>query len=940
MLEISNLIDEVPLDEYQFSFCDGGVSAFNNFSSVTLLGDSCMFIEATNFGEMAIDTYCIMVCNEFWNICDTIILFVTFDNKYKSDTVLLGRRDSICIPTDNGMNADIITLQFCGSIPNNISDIEFNKNNGCNNLSYNATSLGRDSICAVICDTILGICDTTIVIIDVVIPKKDTVRLDYQGYAWGLVDRQYCVEIENFFDINESNLSLNNSTSTFSGNVFNAYTTNSLCVHFNTKPLMSGTDTLVVVVCDNSLSICDTTILILTYSLLFNIDTLTIYATSQEKNFCLPLEAPLTEENAVSAFCDGAISSIGVISVVQFIGNNCIGYNLWNTPLNDIIDTFCIITSNQLTGAYDITILNIKMDDNNAGDLHLSAFVDINKNCVDDSLSELNMPILIKVNNIGNNENFYHSFISSTDIKLDTGVYEIIPVNYDSNISLCNPIIITVDTTLIIPNDTIHHNILFIPNVNEERLQIEIYSNRIRYCNSPISYFVNYSNHSLKPVFNAFIDVSLDDQLRFSQSYFSNYNLIDSTHIRFYLGTLSPYQSGQFTFTANLPCGVSTPGETHCTEAHIFPDTLAQRLYFGPEIAVEGNCLGDSVEFRVTNNGNPMTQPAIYLVFEDDLMIKRSSYQLANDASFTEKFIANGHTYRMEAHLYSNPPQVYGDSISSAWVEGCDNTGGTVSKGYVLMYDLDEEVDYIARDCHPSVTSWDPNEKTTTPIGYHEQHYIRKNQEMEYGINFENLGNDTAYLVNIIDTLSQELDTNSFSMLLSSHPCFYTLENYILTVIFPNINLLWTNGYPDSSKGFFLYRIQPKDDIALSSKIENTAYIYFDNNSPVQTNTTFHTIGEKFVRVLSVYNQQGKQLEARVYPNPASARVHIEMDGLLTDVQSSITLYSIDGKEINASVMSEAGRFSINTSNLSEGMYIFTLQNGEQMVSGKFIIER
>jgi hypothetical protein len=44
------------------------------------------------------------------------------------------------------------------------------------------------------------------------------------------------------------------------------------------------------------------------------------------------------------------------------------------------------------------------------------------------------------------------------------------------------------------------------------------------------------------------------------------------------------------------------------------------------------------------------------------------------------------------------------------------------------------------------------------------------------------------------------------------------------------------------SQGYVIYRIKPLPTLAFGDVIENTASIYFDENPPIVTNTTFHTI--------------------------------------------------------------------------------------------------
>ena len=76
----------------------------------------------------------------------------------------MGKRDSICIPIEDGMQADNVTAFFCAGTPDNVSNIQTHIDGDCVWLSYTGISEGIDKICIQACDNELEICDTTIII--------------------------------------------------------------------------------------------------------------------------------------------------------------------------------------------------------------------------------------------------------------------------------------------------------------------------------------------------------------------------------------------------------------------------------------------------------------------------------------------------------------------------------------------------------------------------------------------------------------------------------------------------------------------------------------------------------------------------------------------------------------------------------------------------------
>ncbi|MGB1032612.1 MAG: DUF7619 domain-containing protein, partial [Flavobacteriales bacterium] len=83
-------------------------------------------------------------------------------------------------------------------------------------------------------------------------------------------------------------------------------------------------------------------------------------------------------------------------------------------------------------------------------------------------------------------------------------------------------------------------------------------------------------------------------------------------------------------------------------------------------------------------------------------------------------------------------------------------------------------------------------------------------------------------------------------LLSNSHDVEVTIDplTRVANFYFENIQLPDSNCCEPDSHGDFTYFIQMNDGLAPETRIENTAYIYFDNNPAVVTNTTWTTIYE------------------------------------------------------------------------------------------------
>lgn len=137
------------------------------------------------------------------------------------------------------------------------------------------------------------------------------------------------------------------------------------------------------------------------------------------------------------------------------------------------------------------------------------------------------------------------------------------------------------------------------------------------------------------------------------------------------------------------------------------------------------------------------------------------------------------------------------------------------------------------------VCSYDPNDKSVTPAGEQNEHYTLINEELFYTIRFQNTGNDTAFNIVVRDTLSANLNQNTFRPITSSHLMqTFRNSNGVVEFRFDNILLPDSTTNEPASHGFVQYAVKPQSGLSNATPINNTADIYFDANPPIVTNTT------------------------------------------------------------------------------------------------------
>ncbi|MFN0013519.1 MAG: T9SS type A sorting domain-containing protein [Saprospiraceae bacterium] len=638
-----------------------------------------------------------------------------------------------------------------------------------------------------------------------------------------------------------------------------------------------------------------------------------------------------------SPFCN---DSLGMW--VEAIGGTFPFTYLWNTgsTTNWIPDppagTY-IVTVTDANGCTAVATQLIENDPGECANIEGYVYADWNTNCTFQSGTDNGFStIILRITNASGDQYF-----TNTDgggfyrVEVYPGAYTIEVVLPTNNLwSAC----VASYNVNLASNQTAIHDFFLQPEAICPAMSVDISTPFLRRC-FPSLYSVFYCNDGTATADDAFVEIQLDPFLSLTSSSIPGTNLGNNRY-RFDLGDVPIGQCGTFHLNVLVSCN-STLGQTHCSEAIIYPTGACEPsnpLWSGASLELNGTCQGDTLDFTIRNIGAAATSvPLGYVIIEDAVMLMQApppAIYLAPGQEHHVRVPANGATWRLEVEQEPFHP---GNSMPSEALEGCAN-GGPFSVGFVNQFPANDNDAWVDIDCRQNIGSYDPNDKQGFPVGYGTARHIEPGTEIEYLIRFQNTGTDTAFTVVVRDELSEWLDPATIRPGASSHPYvfeFYGDRNIKFT--FDDILLPDSNTNLAGSQGFVKFRIAQKANVPLQTDIKNSADIFFDFNEPVVTNTTVHRVGQNFVSV-STWNPLRPGLDLRVLPNPVAESALLELSGLGNILEWQVELRDVTGRTVRTATAT-GNQWRFERGNLPAGMYLLEVRAEGQVVgSGKVVL--
>jgi hypothetical protein len=187
----------------------------------------------------------------------------------------------------------------------------------------------------------------------------------------------------------------------------------------------------------------------------------------------------------------------------------------------------------------------------------------------------------------------------------------------------------------------------------------------------------------------------------------------------------------------------------------------------------------------------------------------------------------------------------------------------------------------------------------------------------------------------VIDSLDKHLDISTLRPGYSNYNYTTTADDSgNVKFTFSNINLPDSLAQPQASTCILMYSVNQKPNLPVGTQIKSPAYVYFDFNRPVTTNTTLNTI-----RIATgIADVKQSPFNFILYPNPANSQVSLLINSRETEKLYTLKVYNLLGDVMKSETVRLVEGKNVVTTDVSafdSGMYFVELTDGQNSVVGK-----
>jgi hypothetical protein len=162
----------------------------------------------------------------------------------------------------------------------------------------------------------------------------------------------------------------------------------------------------------------------------------------------------------------------------------------------------------------------------------------------------------------------------------------------------------------------------------------------------------------------------------------------------------------------------------------------------------------------------------------------------------------------------------------------------------------------------------------------------------------------------------------------TSHPVAASVNPTTREVTF-TFNAIWLESSDldlEASQGHILYEILEKEGLGVGESIENTAYIFFDFNDAIITNTTVNTNNYP----VGLAENESKKLT--LYPNPAVTNIKFSGDQV-----QKVIVYDLLGQVVmNKNIQNN----TLSIAQLNNGVYFVEMHTASGAQTLRVVVSK
>lgn len=219
-----------------------------------------------------------------------------------------------------------------------------------------------------------------------------------------------------------------------------------------------------------------------------------------------------------------------------------------------------------------------------------------------------------------------------------------------------------------------------------------------------------------------------------------------------------------------------------------------------------------------------------------------------------------------------------------------------------------------------------PVRKEVDKIGIGANHLVSNTDTLEYTFYFDNFGIDTCKNVVLLDTLSAFLNPSTVQFVSSSTPCNMNVDLAgIIKIEFDSIDLPSRLIDSLNASGYVKFKAAFVNSIQDGAIVKNNGIIRFAYNYLQLSNTVFNTIS---TTITSTENSPNSCFSFTIYPNPFTDDIQLSINANNKNKSFHVSIFDISGKKLIDHTNINC-QLTINSQNLSQGMYFIVIEDGE-----------